>query len=234
MTPSGSESNAKSTCSGSIVWWLLATACSLAASRAACDLNVSLFRSMSISFSSRGRSCPADSALRRSGARSRRDHAALPRQGDERPQRHDVERCGGRPERNGPPATDPTKLRLELGRAAAELLELGLHLHDQLHAGEVHPLALRQLLDHLQARDVPLRVAPGVPRRALGPEQALALVDAERLRVHARELGRDADDVDGAILRSLRSSALPLHLVLLTSRSRGARAGTPPRPPAAA
>ncbi len=41
------------------------------------------------------------------------------------------------------------------------------------------------------------------PTVRAGLDEALALVDPQRLRVHARELGRHRDDVQRAIVRSL-------------------------------
>src|SRR5262249_1877051 len=47
--------------------------------------------------------------------------------------------------------------------------------------------------------EVRVRVQPRVARRALRAHEALLLVDAQRLRVHADELGRDRDHVAGMV-----------------------------------
>ena len=68
---------------------------------------------------------------------------------------------------------------------------------DAPHAFEVQPGG-GQLLDAAQVGDVGLAVAAVAPAGAGRVQQALALVDAQRLRVDAGELGRDRDDIDGA------------------------------------
>ena len=73
----------------------------------------------------------------------------------------------------------------------------------RLHAGEAHAL-VGELLDAAQQRDVALGVAAAAAARARGLDQPLALVDAQRLRVHAGELGRDRDDVERPRVRILR------------------------------
>src|SRR5437016_1336906 len=84
--------------------------------------------------------------------------------------------------------------------APAHPRELALHLEHHANAGQVHPLLLREPLDHPEAGNVPGRVAPAVPGRPLRLHQALALVDPECLRVHAGQLGRHADHVDRAVV----------------------------------
>ena len=58
--------------------------------------------------------------------------------------------------------------------------------------------AARELGDATQPIDVALAVAAVAADRARRIEQALALVDAQRLRMHAGELGRDRDHVHTA------------------------------------
>src|SRR5262245_46846857 len=132
----------------------------------------------------------------RPAARSSRTRPALPRRQEDARERHDL----------------ALGLRLLLAFAqpilqlvglGTERVELCLQLDDHLHAGEVDPALLREVLDLAEQRDVTVGVAPGVAGRALRRDEALALVDAERLRVHAGELCGDADDVDGAILVAL-------------------------------
>ena len=56
-----------------------------------------------------------------------------------------------------------------------------------------------QLLDVAQALEVVLGEAPAPAAGARRVEQALALVDAQRLRVHPGQLGRHRDHVDGLV-----------------------------------
>ena len=92
-------------------------------------------------------------------------------------------------------------LVLELAHAGAELLHLRLallgallHVQDAHHAGEVDAL-VGELVDELEPLDVRARVQARVAARALRVHQALGLVDAQGLGVHARELRRDGDHV---------------------------------------
>src|SRR5262245_47516749 len=71
--------------------------------------------------------------------------------------------------------------RFESGDAVACLFEVVLEREHTLHTGERHAV-VGQLLDAAEQRDVALRVAPAATTRAGGREQALALVDAQRLR----------------------------------------------------
>ena len=93
------------------------------------------------------------------------------------------------------------QLVLELAHAGAELFVLALtflgtllHIEDAHHAGEVDAL-VGQLVDELQALDIGTRIQARVAARALGVHQALGLVDAQSLRMHAGQLGRHADHV---------------------------------------
>ena len=63
---------------------------------------------------------------------------------------------------------------------------------DMTGAGEVEP-QLRELLDALQPLDVVLRVAARVLGRTLRAHQPAPLVEAQRLRVHPRQLRRNGD-----------------------------------------
>ena len=60
-----------------------------------------------------------------------------------------------------------------------------------------------------QPDDVGLRVAPRVPPRAMRLHQSLLLVDPQRLRMHAGELRRHADDVHGPLVRRPAAIARP-------------------------
>ena len=78
-------------------------------------------------------------------------------------------------------------------------VDLGAKLDDALDARQVDPF-VGELLDREQPVDVGLRVPPRVARRAARAHQALALVDAQRLRMHAGQLGRHADDEHRALI----------------------------------
>ena len=54
-----------------------------------------------------------------------------------------------------------------------------------------------QILDAAQALDVDVAVAAVAALGARRLHEPAALVDAQRLRVHARQLGGNGDDVDG-------------------------------------
>ena len=93
------------------------------------------------------------------------------------------------------------QLVLELAHASAELLVLALallgtllHIEDAHHAGKVDAL-VGQLVDEFQTLDIGTRIQARVTARALRIHQALGLVDAQSLRVHAGQLGRHADHV---------------------------------------
>src|SRR5579859_1139898 len=76
-----------------------------------------------------------------------------------------------------------------------------LELKDDLDARQVDPLALGQEADDTHPPDVRLRVEAEVvaPLRA---DEAFFLVDPQRTRVHARQLGGDADEVDRPVGRA--------------------------------
>ena len=89
--------------------------------------------------------------------------------------------------------------RLELLHPRPQPPELVLEAQHVLDAGEVEPELRRQLLDQPQPLDVVLGVEPRAARRARGRDEALRLVRAQRLRVHAGELGGDGDHVARAV-----------------------------------
>src|SRR5438046_877747 len=98
-------------------------------------------------------------------------------------------------------------LALEVLGLLAHPVELSLHrLHDLLErehpldAGEVQPEVGRQLLNALQLLDVALRIEARPLGRALRLDQALGLIDPERLRMHAGELGGDRDHEDALVV----------------------------------
>ena len=87
--------------------------------------------------------------------------------------------------------------RLELRDAFARGRQLVFEREHPLHADEADAL-VAQLLDPAEQLDVALRVPPAASARARRLDQTLALVDAQGLRMHPRQLGRDRDDVQGA------------------------------------
>src|SRR5674476_310344 len=108
---------------------------------------------------------------------------------------------------------EPRLQALDLGGHGVHLLFHGQHA---LHAGEVEP-PLGELLDALQPLYVALRVAARVLGRALRAHQPAPLVQAQRLRVHAGQLGRHRDHEERSVV------------VLLSHRS-----ASPPQPSTAA
>src|SRR3954469_23731410 len=84
---------------------------------------------------------------------------------------------------------------------SAQLPELRLHLHHQLHAGQIQPRA-GEVLDALELFDVAVAVAAAAPARAGGVQQSPPFVDAQRLRMHARELRGDGDDIETLLVCS--------------------------------
>ena len=75
--------------------------------------------------------------------------------------------------------------------------QLGLELQHLLHAGQVEALA-GELLDAAQLLDVLVAVAAAAAAGAGRVDQALALVDAQGLRVQPGQLGGHRDHVDGS------------------------------------
>ncbi len=98
--------------------------------------------------------------------------------------------------------------RFQLRDATARAAELLFEPEDALHAGEAHAVTA-QFLDAAQQLDVALRVPTTAPARARGLDQALALVDAQRLRVHPCELGRDRDHVQRPAVSVHRTPPAP-------------------------
>ena len=80
----------------------------------------------------------------------------------------------------------------------AQALDLGLELHHPTDALEVHALG-GEFADATQAIDVEVAVAAVAALGARRAHQPAALVDAQRLRVHPRQLGGHGDDVDGVV-----------------------------------
>src|ERR1700751_499072 len=79
------------------------------------------------------------------------------------------------------------------------LAQLVLEAQDEFDAGEVETELGGEPLDDAQPLDVRVRVEPRPARRPLRPDETLRLVHAQRLRMHADELGRDRDHVDRAL-----------------------------------
>src|SRR5580765_6881677 len=91
-------------------------------------------------------------------------------------------------------------LALHAVQPAAHPLHLVLQLQHLLDACEVEPELVRQLLDQLQPLDVCFRVQTRVARRALRADQPLVLVNAERLRMHADNVGGDGNHVARSVV----------------------------------
>ena len=92
-----------------------------------------------------------------------------------------------------------------------------------LDAREVEPELGRQPLDQPQPLDVGVGVEPRVAGGALRPHEALLLVDPQRLRVHADELGGDADHVARVVVHQLNSLSRGLVVVAFWNSSSASR-----------
>src|SRR5436190_22399811 len=100
-------------------------------------------------------------------------------------------------------------LALEALHPRPHPLQLLLEAEHGLDAGQVEAELRRQPLDQAQALEVGLRVEAGVPGGALRADQPFLLVHAQRLRVHADELGGDGDHVARAIIHPAIPSPSP-------------------------
>src|SRR5439155_4576816 len=80
---------------------------------------------------------------------------------------------------------------------------------DVLDAGQVEPELGRQVLDRAQPLKVALRVEPRAAGRALRTDETLVLVNSERLRMHADDVGGDADHVARAIIHRAPPAGSP-------------------------
>ena len=95
----------------------------------------------------------------------------------------------------------------ELGDLLLHAFHLAAHVEDDVHAGQIHP-ELPQVEDRPQSLEILIGVHPGVPLGARGPEESLAFVESERLRVDAADLGDGADHVHApAAFRAHRESS---------------------------
>ena len=117
------------------------------------------------------------------------------------------------------------KLALEALHPRIRPAQLVLQPEHLLDACEVEPELGRQPLDEPEPLDVPVGVEPGPAGRPRRLHEPLRLVQAERLRVHADELGRDGDHVPGTLGHQPRSAFHP--------RSRATAAATMTHPSAA-
>src|SRR5947209_4505976 len=97
------------------------------------------------------------------------------------------------------------ELALEPGDPAVQPLHLIAQAKHGLDAREIEPELGREALDQSQTLEVALGVEPRVPGRPLRPHEPLLLVDPQRLRVHADDLGGDADHVARPVVHQLKS-----------------------------
>src|SRR5690606_3884123 len=88
------------------------------------------------------------------------------------------------------------ELRVELADPGAQGSHLVLELEDALDAAEGDPLVLREALHLAQPGDVRGAVPAAATTSARGGDETHPVVLAQRLRVHAGELGGDGDDED--------------------------------------
>src|SRR5215204_2477482 len=127
-------------------------------------------------------------------------------------------------------------LALEALDAHAHATELVLEAEHLLDTGVVEPQLVREALDHAQPLEIRLGVEAGVPGGALRPHEALLLVQAERLGVHADDVGGDGDHVAGPLVehhRTFPSSSRSSRSRLFTRVGTWmrTRASTSPLPP---
>src|SRR5581483_2526951 len=91
-------------------------------------------------------------------------------------------------------------LALETVESRAHLRKLVLERDHARDAGEVQAELRRQALDQPKPVEVVFRVQARAAGRAPRADEALRLVDAQRLRVHADEVGGDRDHVARAVV----------------------------------
>src|SRR5690606_27849097 len=124
------------------------------------------------------------------------------------------------------------QLPLQLGdpvlHVALQLVQPLPEPDDLLDPRQVHAQLLRQAPYLPQLLDVALRVEPGLAAAAAGFDEALALVEAQRLRVHIDQLGRHAYHVERLVLIDL-----PILVALLLGLARIVATVLQPVPPEA-
>src|SRR5215207_479176 len=127
------------------------------------------------------------------------------------------------------------QLALQAIDARVRLLQLVLEAEHELDAREVETEVGRELLDQLEPLDVEVGVEACVAGGPLRIDEALLLVDAKRLRVHADDVGGDADHVARAVVHqlTLRNSSSSWRCFLFNrfGTSSLSRASTSPLPP---
>ena len=136
-------------------------------------------------------------------------------------ERHDgTGRTGGEDARTGPALELDAHPLLEIAHAQVQLAHAVLEFEDAGDGGQPHAVG-RHPRDFAQLLDVPQRIAARSALRAGGDDEAEAVVLAQGLRVHARELGGGRDREDRRVL---------VDVVLLTHanhRPRSLRTGVP-------
>ncbi len=93
-----------------------------------------------------------------------------------------------------------SQLPLETVEPRLHPSQLVLQPEDMLDAREVEPELGRQSLDQPQPLEILLGVEPRVAGGPLRLHEAPLLVDAERLRMHADEVGGDGDHVPALVV----------------------------------
>ena len=114
------------------------------------------------------------------------------------------------------------ELALHSFHPRARSIELVLQAQHLLDPGEVEPELGRQPLDEPQPLEVLLGVEPSAARGSPGSHETPGLVQPQRLRVHADELGGDGDHVARAIhqtdLDEALTRVLARHLLVALER----------------
>ena len=74
---------------------------------------------------------------------------------------------------------------------------LGAHIENDLDARQIHAQIARQMQNHFEPFQVFIGIEPRIAVAAAGLEQSFALIEAQRLGMHAILLGHRGDHVGG-------------------------------------